>query len=514
MYRPAPSFLLAKNVLLNILFQFFLALISICVIPILVNKVGDEKFSIILLSWTIIGYFNSFDLGIGRAVSHYVSKYLAINKKFEIYGLLWSALLISLLWGLTIIVGIVIFSRDMVNLIFKLSISSYDEVNNVLKLIAFGSVFVLMQSVLRSYLMSFQKFNYINLIQSFAALLQWLGSLITAYLGFDVLVIVAITVIIRILTTFVFFISVKAVSRDIFKYIFVTRETLKKLIEFGIWVGISQMIGFILIYADRFFISSMISTRMSTYFVVPSEITTRILYLIPGSFALVLFPALTERATLDVNQTHIFYNRLLKYLYVIMYPLSLTLFFGASEILNLWVGDDFVIYSASVLKILSIGLFINSIAQIPLTAIQSLGRPDITTKFQIIEFPIYIVLCILLIPKFGINGAAIAGLIRVLIESFLSFSYMVKFFKNFNFKIISYGFNRMTYLSFSLLILYVIVSNLGFGEFTKLFIYLGLTFAFWIVNYHLTFDNEDKTMILKMRDAVLNYINKTKTVSL
>jgi positive regulator of sigma E activity len=72
----------------------------------------------------------------------------------------------------------------------------------------------------------------------------------------------------------------------------------------------------------------------------------------------------------------------------------------------------------------------------------------------------------------------------------------------------------MTYLSFSLLILYVIVSNLGFGEFTKLFIYLGLTFAFWIVNYHLTFDNEDKTMILKMRDAVLNYINKTKTVSL
>lgn len=514
MYKPVSSFILAKNTLYNTLAQVFLTFVSIAFIPILIHKVGDEGFGIILLSWTIIGYFNSLDLGIGRAVSYYVSKFKVLNREIEIYGLVWSALLISLIWGLFIIIGVFTFSKDIVNLLFKLSVSGYSEVENVLKLIAFSSIFILVQSVLRSNLMSFQRFDYINLIQTVAALLQWLGSLVVAYLGFGIFTIVFVTVLIRALSTIVFFIFVKVVSRDIFKYIFVSKDSIVELIKFGIWIGISQFVSFILMYADRFFISSIISTRMATYFIIPSEITTRILFLIPGSLTLVLFPALTERIAIDVNQAHILYMRSLRYIYVLMYPLTLTLFFGAPEVLELWLGKDFAVHSSLAFKILLIGLFINSISQIPLTMIQSMGRPDIITKLQVIELIIYVPLCILLVYKFGINGAASANLIKIFIEASFAFTYITISFKNLQLKTSLLGITKEIYLSSFWFVLYSIVSHLGFKINIILFVYLVLALAFWIVVYVLTFDEEDKKMVIKVRDVILNYIYKTKNVPL
>ncbi len=514
MYEPANSFILAKNTLYNILAQVFLTFVSIVFIPILIHKVGEEGFGIILLSWTIIGYFNSLDLGIGRAVSHYVSRFRVLNKKIEIYGLIWSALLISLLWGSFIVINVFIFSKSIANLLFKLSLSSYNEVENVLKLIAFGSIFILIQSVLRANLMSFQRFDYINLIQSIAALLQWFASLILAYLGFGVFTIVSVTVLIRALSTVVFFIFVKAVSRDIFKYIFVSKASIVELIKFGVWIGISQFVSFILIYADRFFISSIISTRMATYFIIPSEITTRILFLIPGSLTLTLFPALTERILIDINQAYILYMRSLRYIYVLMYPLTLTLFFVAPEVLELWLGKDFAAHSSLVFKVLLIGLFINSISQIPLTMIQSMGRPDIITKLQVFEFIIYVPLCILLVYKFGINGAAFANLIRISIEASFAFTYIAISFKNFKLKTPLLEITKEIYLSFFWFILYTIVSHLKFKINIILFVYLVLTTAFWVVVYILIFDGEDKKMVLKIRDVILNYIYKAKNIPL
>ena len=63
----------------------------------------------------------------------------------------------------------------------------------------------------------------------------------------------------------------------------------------------------------------------------------------------------------------------------------------------------------------------NSLAQVPYSFLQGLGRPDITAKFHLAELPFYIGLMWILVNNIGIAGAAIAWTLRVGLDALLLF---------------------------------------------------------------------------------------------
>ena len=73
------------------------------------------------------------------------------------------------------------------------------------------------------------------------------------------------------------------------------------------------------------------------------------------------------------------------------------------------------------LQWLAVGVFINSIAQIPFAFIQGAGRPDLTAKLHLIELPFYLLVLWWLISSYGIEGAAIAWVGRVGFDSLVLF---------------------------------------------------------------------------------------------
>jgi len=60
--------LLAKNTVFNFIGQTIPALVAIVTIPYIIHGLGVERFGILSLVWVVLGYFNLFDLGLGRAV--------------------------------------------------------------------------------------------------------------------------------------------------------------------------------------------------------------------------------------------------------------------------------------------------------------------------------------------------------------------------------------------------------------------------------------------------------------
>jgi hypothetical protein len=66
-------------------------------------------------------------------------------------------------------------------------------------------------------------------------------------------------------------------------------------------------------------------------------------------------------------------------------------------------------------------VLINSMAHVPFTHLQSVGRPDMTAKFHLMELPVYVVMLFFLAKSWGITGVAVAWLLRVTIDSFLLF---------------------------------------------------------------------------------------------
>src|SRR5206468_4329419 len=106
---------------------------------------------------------------------------------------------------------------------------------------------------------------------------------------------------------------------------------------------------------------------------------------------------------------------------LVLFPIMLCAVVLAQDGLKLWLGPEFAQHSFRVLQLLAVGVFINSLAQVPFTLLQGVGRPDVTATLHLIELPLYTGLLWLLIRIWGIEGAAIAWTVRVAVDALFLF---------------------------------------------------------------------------------------------
>jgi hypothetical protein len=68
---------------------------------------------------------------------------------------------------------------------------------------------------------------------------------------------------------------------------------------------------------------------------------------------------------------------------------------------------------------LAIGALINSAANVATSFLHAAGRPDVSAKLQMIELPLYLPLVWWLVQGLGIEGAALAWVLRIAVDSAL-----------------------------------------------------------------------------------------------
>ena len=129
-----------------------------------------------------------------------------------------------------------------------------------------------------------------------------------------------------------------------------------------------------------------------------------------------VFGSLHRSAPIEVKRL---YNYGFKIIILILGPILLIVGFGSSFLLSFWLGPEFSRQGATVMRILCVGVLINSLAAVPFAFVQGVGRPDLTAKCHIIEIPIYMTLLWLLGSNFGINGVAWAWTMRVILDFIL-----------------------------------------------------------------------------------------------
>jgi O-antigen/teichoic acid export membrane protein len=193
------------------------------------------------------------------------------------------------------------------------------------------------------------------------------------------------------------------------------------LLRFGGWITVSNIVGPIMVYVDRLLIGALKSVAAVAYFATPYEMVTR-LWVIPGAMAGVLFPAFSTSFVQDRSRTASLFGRGVKYVFLILFPVTLIIVTFAHEGLALWLGRDFAHHSTRVLQWLAVGMFVNSLAQIALALVQGAGRADLTAKLHLVELPFYLIGLWALLTTLGIEGAAIAWGARALVDMLLLFT--------------------------------------------------------------------------------------------
>jgi O-antigen/teichoic acid export membrane protein len=409
---------LARNALYNFITQIVVSIVAFVSIPIIVRGMGEEAFGVLTLIWMVVGYFSILDLGVGQASVKFLAEQLARNEKEEANSTVWVSVGVSVAVGLFTSLVIALSVPFFVSLTDKIPSALLDETRRSSYWVTIAIPFVMVQGAFRAVPMAVQRFDLFNLMTGLSGLLQWGGSLVLVLMGMGLFEVVMLTVIIRVVGAVVaFLIAMKLFPELSFRRVHRLKETAKTLLKFGGWLTVSQAVSPVTRYLDRVFVVSYHSLKMFTFYSVPYEAISR-LQLIPMSLSTTLYPALAERGRgQGESQAGSLYWRAMNFTFLVMLPASIVLAVFSSEILQLWLGGDFPTMSEAVFALLAIAAFIQAVGYVPLTALQALGRPDLATKFYLAEIPLYVLLCFMLVPSFGIEGAAWAWLIRISISS-------------------------------------------------------------------------------------------------
>jgi O-antigen/teichoic acid export membrane protein len=415
------SSLLARNATLNVLAEGWTFLVLVVAMPKLVAFLGETAFGLFSLAWVVIGYLTFLDIGVNRAATKFVSEHLAGEDDQAVRSVVRTAFIANLSLGLLGGLLVVLLSPYLIHSVFKVSSAMENQARLTFYAVGVAVPVLLVQGILRAILSSYQRFGWINSVNAAATTAQWVGAVLLAWRGFGLAWVVGITVVARMLATIVYGLVLSRMLPRFHQHSTTGLGTIFKLLRFGSWVTVSQLISPVLVYLDRMLIASFVSLGAVTLYTVPYELMTR-LRLIPSSMMSTLYPAFSERG-LEGQQAHLqhLYERTVRYLLLILLPGITFLVLLGSDVLTIWMGTGFAQQTVAVLEILALGALANGMAYVPYNMLQAVGRPDLTGKFHLLELPFYVALCFVFVPRWGIAGAALASTLRFALDAGLLF---------------------------------------------------------------------------------------------
>ncbi|MFB3923200.1 MAG: flippase [Terriglobia bacterium] len=496
--------LLARNTALNLAGHAIPLLVGLASIPYVVRGLGSAGFGVLSIAWVLLGYFSLFDLGLGRATTKFVAEALGRGELHRLPGLVWTSLASQLAFGLigSLVVGV--FVPVLVERILKTPPELIADTKFSFWLLAASLPIVLATTAFRSILESAQRFDLVNCVKVPANISVFLLPALALAIGWHLPGIVLLLILSRLVATFAYLALCLKEFPVLGRNLAVDSSLLRPLLSYGGWVTVSGVVSPILVNLDRFVIGAIVSMAAVGYYTAPAEVVGR-LSIFPGSLVITLFPAFSSLEAWGARERlESLYGRSVKFLLLTLGPALVLLMVFAREILQVWLGADFAARSTSVLQILAVGVLLNSLALIPFTLIQGLGRPDVTAKFHLLELPLYVGLLWLLVKEWGISGAALAWTLRVGFDALLLFAAAWRLKLAALRSLADNGVGRSLLAVVTLGVLLLLTLTLAPLLFTRIALTGAFLATFGVATWVLVLDSRDRMFIAGTADQVLS----------
>lgn len=379
------------------------AVFPILVLSISARYLPSGEFGAYLIIMTILGYSGLLELGMSRALIKQFSFEYDNPIETEITFVTG---FITMLWlGVTAIVLLL----AGINLAGETYSGVPRNIVSGVKFAAFALPSILLSQVFYAYLEGSLRYTYILKIKLICAAIEAI-ILISVLLWFKDLALFMLAFSFgKGLTLILLFFHCSGM-----KFIKVGRFSYTKLfhfLRFGGWLTLSSIIGPIMVYFDRFFVSSSLGIAYSEQYLAVSEIIIKIA-IIPMAISKVVF-VLMSRVSIQVNkESNLGYGMVL----VSVVPFLLLLYTFTEPILNLLISDKTTELSILAFRILCVGLFFNAIAQIPYAKLLAAGQSKITALIHLFELFPYLILLYFTISHYGLVGVAIVWALRSFID--------------------------------------------------------------------------------------------------
>ncbi|MFA6040251.1 MAG: flippase [Methylophilus sp.] len=402
---------LRKNTIWNLVGSGLPLIAALFCIPYLINHLGKESFGILTLIWALIGYFSLFDMGVGRALTFELSKLNAANNTLDISRTLKAGLLLTLITGLIGSLTMLLAAPYLASSWLKISIPFQHDAQLAFYIAAIGVIPTTVTSGLRGALEGLGRFAASNANKLIMGFCMFILPVISVYFhGNSLWKVTAYLAATRLIIVLIGLIQLKKHFKV--KHEGELNKKIKSLFNYGIWVAVTGVIGPLMVYGDRFFVSAAVGAAQLPFYAIPQEGLQRLL-IIPAALCGALLPQL---ASLSPHAAITTYKQNYKRIAILMFGICLTAAALAYPVLSHWLSEEFAKKSLPIVLVLSIGIWINAIASVPYTLIHANGNPRLTALFHLFELAIYALALWWLAQKFGLIGAAIAWVGRVVLD--------------------------------------------------------------------------------------------------
>jgi len=482
--------IIIKGSFYNLLGYTLPLLFAFITIPLLLKNLGTERFGLLNLIWIMTGYSSFFDFGIGRSLTKIVAEKIDTNQSFLIPKVFWNSL--YLMFGISLVVSLVLFFTTpyIINSTFKVPGNLKPEATFALYGLIISLPIIITTAGVRGTLEAYQQFGLINRVRVFLGVFTFLGPVLVLIFVDSLFWIVIFLLFIRIIAWLLYLKQVFKINNEIRQNLYSKFDynLIRPLVKLSVWITIANIVGPIMLYSDRFFISSIISATALTYYATPYEIVTKLL-LIPNALTTVLFPLFSANEANNPEIAKNLFTKSVKFTFILLFPIVFLSMFFSFDAMNIWLGNKFANESFLVLQILSVGVLFNSLAYIPFNYLQGVGKPQIPAIINLIEFPLYVLLLWFFIQMWGINGAASIWTIRIVIDSIILFLISHRNFK------IKYDRKLNLIISFCIGVT-IVLTQIQMGLFTKISSSVFILFLFGILIWKSFLTAEEKKFFL------------------
>lgn len=413
--------LLTRNWILNLLGWVVPLSVALVAIPYVVHGLGAERFGVLSIASGLLGYFGIFDLGLGRATTKFVAESLARGDHENLPRVVWTSFWSQVVLGAAGTLVTVALVPLLVGRFLKISPGLVSETRTCLLVLSASLCVVLTGNALRGVLEAGQMFAVVNYVKVPTNTSMFLLPAVGVFFHLSLPGIVWLLVVARVGATVAYLAACLKFFPALRGSCLPHKASLRPLFVYGGWVTVSNFATPLLSYIDRVLIGSLVSMSAVGYYSAPYEAINRA-WVVPATLAATLFPAFANLGTAgSKDRLEDLCARSLKSLLLLSAPALLVLAVFAKPILRWWLGSDFAAQSSVALQFLALGMLLNSVALIPFSLLQGVGRPDLTGIFSLVEFLFQAGTCWLLVTDFGISGAALAWLLRSLLDAILMF---------------------------------------------------------------------------------------------
>lgn len=406
---------LKKNIGWNLIGSVAPMLLGLVTIPFLIKQIHVEAFGILTLVWSLIGYFSIFDFGIGRALTHQVSSNVSDKTLDNLPNIIKTGLLFMLLTGFVGGAILAVLSYPLGSSWLNVSKGLQTDTIKCLLIASIGIPLTTITSGLKGILEGFEDFKAANILRIILGVANFGFPALTVLFidkSLEYMVLSLVLTRLIVMVGHIILVNKRLPITTIFAAHLAKKEETKKILTFGAWMTLSNIISPLMVTADRFIISYMLGAGLVAFYTVPFDFIVRLL-IIPAALTGVLFPRFSYLFKNKFEEVGPLYKRSFVLILAVMGLISAGLAVGSYFGLTLWLGKSFAEQSWAIASILSIGLLFNSLAQIPHAAIQASGDVKITSILHLFEFIFYVPLLYLGLHFYGLKGAAFVWVLRV-----------------------------------------------------------------------------------------------------